>query len=312
MPGQPGDDAWDHEHDLPPQPYDVWTRTNVGENLPYPITPLTETNFPVLFGLNNESSGQQQSQLVRRLYGRLYFNEGAMIRSFTEEMGLPASWLHKMWGSRPRGSVVYQNTFRPLRLLRKFFSLVSSSFKAKKKEKTSRHTPEQFFAQIDQWVNAFMRTDLSQLEDGLLWNEGLPTWSKRGTYAWATNIRFSISAVLSYGLLERIVRWGTGKDLAQDLVTGLTGVYSAEVGPALWRMARMAQESGVQDILLTHEPITALDLLRSNEKGRPIIEQLEVFLARHGHRCPNELEMRNPRWAEAPEQVIELIANYLR
>jgi len=87
----PGDDTWGREHDLPPQPYDVWTRVNVGENLPYPVTPLTETNFPVLTGLNNESSEQQQLQLVRRLYGRLYFNEGAMVRSFTEEMGLPAS-----------------------------------------------------------------------------------------------------------------------------------------------------------------------------------------------------------------------------
>ena len=89
----PGDDTWDRELDTPPQPYDVWTRTNVGENLPYPITPLTETNFPVLFNLNNDPS---EPQLTRRLYGRLYFNEGAVFRSFSEEMGLPASWLHKM------------------------------------------------------------------------------------------------------------------------------------------------------------------------------------------------------------------------
>jgi rifampicin phosphotransferase len=312
IPTPPGDDMWNREQDLPPQPYDVWTRTNVGENLPYPITPLTETHFPVLFGLDNAPLEQPQPQLVRRLYGRLYFNEGAMVRNFTEEMGLPASWLHKMWGSRPRGTVVYKNSFRPLRLLRKLLSLVTTRFKAKKKAKTPRHTPEQFFAHIDQWVSEFLRLDLSQLDDGLLWNAGLPTWSKRGAYAWATNLRFSISAAISYGLLERIVRWWTGKDLAQDLVTGLPGVYSAEVGPALWRMARMAQESEVQESLLTHDPLAALSLLRSLEQGRPLIEQLEVFLARHGHRCPNELEMRNPRWAEAPEQIIELLAHYLR
>jgi len=312
MPIPPGDDAWDREHDLPPQSYDVWTRVNVGENLPYPVTPLTETGFPVLFGLNNDTSEQQSFQMTRRLYGRLYFNEGAMVRSFTEEMGLPASWMHKMWGSRPRGTIVYQNTLRPLRLLRKLCSMLATSFKAKKKEKTPHHTPEQFFAQIDQWVNAFMRNDLSQLDDSQLWNEGLPTWSKRGAYAFATNLRFSIGAGMSYGLLERTVRWWTGKDLAQDLVTGLSGIYSAEVGLALWRMAQMAQESEVQDILLTQDPIIALDYLRLHEEGRSISEQLEAFLARHGHRCPNELEMRNPRWVEAPEQVIELIANYLR
>jgi phosphohistidine swiveling domain-containing protein len=303
----PGDDTWDRELDTPPQPYDVWTRTNVGENLPYPITPLTETNFPVLFSLNNDPS---EPQLTRRLYGRLYFNEGAVFRNFTEEMGLPASWLHKMWGSRSRGTYVYKNTFRPLRLLRKLLSLVATRFKAKKKVRTPRDTPEQFFAQIDQWVSTFMRFDLTRLDDDQLWKEGLPIWSKRGAYAWANNLRFSINAAISYGLLERIVRWWTRIDMAQDLVTGLPGVYSAEVGPALWRIARMAQENGLQDILLTHDPITALNLLRSEKTS--LVEPLEEFLARHGHRCPNELEMRNPRWAEAPEQVIELIVSYLQ
>jgi phosphohistidine swiveling domain-containing protein len=311
IPIPPGDDVWDREHDQPPHPYDVWTRTNLGENLPFPITPLTEVNFPLLFGLNNESS-EQRPQLTRRLYGRLYFNEGAMMHNFTEEMGLPASWLHKMWGSRPQGTQAYNTTFRPLRLLRKLFSLVASSFKAQKKEKTPHHTPKQFFAQIDQWVNEFLRRDLGQLNDGQLWNEGLPTWSKRGAYAWSTNLRFSIRAAVSYGLLERIVRWWTHKDLAQDLVTGLSAVYSAEVGPALWQMAHMAQEHELQDIFLTHEPIIALDLLRTHKNGHLLIEQLDIFLVRHGHRCPNELEMRNPRWAEAPEQIIELVTSYLR
>jgi rifampicin phosphotransferase len=312
MPIPPGDDTWDREHDRPPQPYDVWTRVNVGENLPYPVTPLTEMGFPVLFGMNNDTAEQQSFQMVRRLYGRLYFNEGAILHNLNEEMGLPASWMHKMWGSRQRGTHVYKNTFRPLRLLRKLFSMLATSFKAKKKEKTPHHTPEQFFAQVDQWVNTFMGNDLSQLDDNQLWNEGLPTWSKRGAYAYATNLRFGIGAGMRFGLLERVVRWWTGKDLAQDLVTGLSDVYSAEVGPLLWRMARMAQKSEVQDILLTQDSITALDFLRSHDEGRPISEQLEAFLARHGHRCPNELEIRNPRWAEAPEQVIELIANYLR
>ena len=183
MPVPPGDDTWNREHDQLPQPFDVWTRTNVGENLPYPLTPLTETNFPVLFGLNNDVSAQQP-QLTRRFYGRLYFNEGVMVHNFTEEMGLPASWLHKMWGSRPRGMQGERNTLRPLRLLHKLFSLAISSFKAKKKEKTPHHTPEQFYAQIEQWVNAFRHTNLTHLNDRQLWNASVPLWSKHGPYVW--------------------------------------------------------------------------------------------------------------------------------
>jgi rifampicin phosphotransferase len=124
-------------------------------------------------------------------------------------------------------------------------------------------------------------------------------------------MRFSLGAAFSYGLLERVARWWTGEDLAQDLVTSLTGVYSAEVGPALWRVARAAQECGLEEIFLTREPATVLKLLYESERGHPLIELLEQFLARHGHRCPNELELLNPRWAEAPEQVISLVANYL-
>ena len=48
----PGDDSWDRENEALPQPFDVWTRANVGESLPFPITPLTETNFPRFLGLD--------------------------------------------------------------------------------------------------------------------------------------------------------------------------------------------------------------------------------------------------------------------
>jgi rifampicin phosphotransferase len=306
----PGDDSWDREHDQPPQPYDLWTRTNLGENLPYPLTPLTATNFPALFALNNAAS--TGPQLTRRLYGRLYFNEGAFFQNFVEEMGLPASWLHKMWGSRQRRSYVYKNTFRPLRLLHWLSSQLLARVKAKKRVKTPRSTPRQFFAQIDQWVNEFTSIDLATLDDRQLWREGLPRWSERGGYAFATNMRFSLGAAFSYGLLERVARWWTGEDVAQELVMGLTGVYSAEVGPVLWRMARSAQECGLEEVFLTHDPMTMLKRLYESEQGHPFIELLVQFLIRHGHRCPNELELLHPRWAEAPEQVIALVDNYLR
>src|SRR2546428_5430366 len=99
----PGDDSWDRDGDLPPQPFDLWTRTNVGENLPFPITPLTETHFPRLFGLDVATPQQTPTfQATRRLYGRLYINEGAIVHNFTATTGLPASLLDRVWGSRPR------------------------------------------------------------------------------------------------------------------------------------------------------------------------------------------------------------------
>lgn len=70
----PGDDDWDREECVAPQPFDLWTRTNVGENMPFPLTPLTATNFPRLFQLESAQAkpGETQSQGTRRFYGRIY------------------------------------------------------------------------------------------------------------------------------------------------------------------------------------------------------------------------------------------------
>jgi phosphohistidine swiveling domain-containing protein len=308
----PGDDSWDREHDLPPQPFDLWTRTNVGESLPFPITPLTQTNFPLLFKLDAGASDQEQTsaQMMRRFYGRLYINEGAVIHSF-EEYGIPATLINRTWGSRQRGNQA-PSRLRPLRLLRNLPKLLKNGLSAIR-SKGPRHTPVQFFAQIDQWVDPFLQRDLSQLDDRALWAEGLPVWRERGGYAFATNIRLSMPSAYTYLLLERLVKWWTGqKTSTQDLVTSASGVYSAEVGPALWRMAEAIKESGLQLVLLENDSASALAILRGISRAQTFIGQLEQFLARHGHRCPNELELLNPRWAEAPEQVVELVKHYLQ
>ncbi|HEY6407071.1 MAG TPA: PEP/pyruvate-binding domain-containing protein, partial [Ktedonobacteraceae bacterium] len=309
----PGDDSWDRDKDLPPQPFDLWTRVNVGENLPFPVTPLTETNFGALFNLDKDAPQQDRPpfQATRRLYGRLYFNQGAIVHAVTEEYGLPASFMNRMWGSRRSSQDQAGGKFRPLRLLRKLPSVLSSGFTAMKSS-GPRHTPEQFFAQVDQWVTTFMQQDLRLLDDRALWAAGLPTWRERGAYAFATNVRISAPSGLIYALLGRIVKWWTGKEaLAQDLITSPSGVYSAEVGPAIWQMAQAIQNAGLKQVILANNPASALMLLRNTPQGQPFIEQLTHFLERHGHRCPNELELLNPRWSEQPAQVVELVQMYL-
>lgn len=310
----PGDDTWDRDGDMSPQPYDLWTRTNVGENLAFPLTPLTSTNFPKLFSLDTASSKQAASsfQATRRFYGRLYFNEGAMLHELQEKYGIPASFMDRFWGSRRRGEQQVRGHFHPFLFLRKLPSLLGQ-FSNSSKQKIPKHTPTQFFAQIDQWVNNFLQQDVSLLDDDALWRQGLPIWRERGAYAFATNIRISMPSAFFYAALERLVKWWTGrKELTQDLVIGLPGMYNTEVGPALWDMAQTLQEQCLDHILLEYSPVDALKLLYQHPEAQAFIGQLESFLQCHGHRCPNELELLNMRWAEAPELVIELIANYVR
>ena len=307
-PVPPGDDTWNRELDRPPKNFDLWTRVNVGENLPFPITPLTETNFSTLFGLDKNAAAQP-FQATRRIYGRMYINEGGIVHTF-EEMGLPASFIHRTWGSRPHKEQVLVNKFRPLRLLRALPSIRKNGFGSQ--GKGPKHNAQQFFAQINQWVNEFLSKDLSQYDDCALWQMGLPVWSERGEYAFATNLRISTANPLLFPMLERLVKRATGKkELTKDLITSPNGVTSSEIGIALWQLTLLARDAGLQDIILQPGSQAALAQLRNIPTAQQFLAQFEQFLARHGHRCPNELELLQPRWIDAPEQVLQLIANYL-
>lgn len=312
LPVPPGDDSWNRESELPPQPFDLWTRTNIGENLPFPITPLTETNFPKIFGLNQEEPNKTpEYQGTKRLYGRLYFNEGGFLHSIYTKYGIPPAFMDRVWGSKPRGPQKRIERFHPTRLL---LAIPSMLFTPKKpsKRKEPKRTPQEFFTVIDDWVMSWLKEDRSNLNDTALWEKGLQLWQTRGKYAWDMNIKLAMTAAIWYSLVEKITNWWTGKkELAQDLITGLSGMYNAQVGPALWQMARTLEKLKLDSIVTEKSPSDALIVLARNKSAHSFNQQLRDFLAIHGHRCPNELELKNPRWGESPEQIIELISHYL-
>jgi pyruvate,water dikinase len=117
----------------------------------------------------------------------------------------------------------------------------------------------------------------------------------------------------SFSTLEGLAgRWLGNKELAHTLLTGLTGIIAAEMVPALWQMAQQLRVLGLQDVVQGRPAEAALDDLRAHPAARPFLAQFDAFLARHGHRCMTEAEWRYPRWAEAPDQVLEAVAGYLQ
>ncbi|HEU5374728.1 MAG TPA: PEP/pyruvate-binding domain-containing protein, partial [Ktedonobacteraceae bacterium] len=80
----PGDDTWELHEKPEVHEYDLWTRTNIGENFLDPITPLSATLWPTFFVLGRFPSSEERAPgasslpvLGERFYGRLYVNEGA-------------------------------------------------------------------------------------------------------------------------------------------------------------------------------------------------------------------------------------------
>lgn len=313
---RPGDDAWPSPGEWPPQSFDLWTRVNVGELYPQPVSPLTWSGITTVVNnwirhsLADVHSERLRIQWVKRFYGRVYFNEGALAHVISQEYGLPASFIEAndaALGSRGlrRGDA----GFRPLQFLRRLpvvLRLALGRWGSDRRLKA-------YFPQIDQWIADFLEQGLDELSDSELWTEASNTWAERTRPVVTLHIMTSNSAMGTFALLTRLLdRWFGRKELAHDLVSGLSGVYVAEMAPALWEMARMLRDLGLAGVVLDNTPGVGLERLRLAPNARPIIEKLDSFLRRHGHRCASGGDSLYPRWLEEPEQVIEMLAGYLR
>lgn len=320
----PGDDNWDRQNETPPQPFDLWTRTNLGENFPFPISPLTSTAWPAIFILgdlpkrNQASTDTPPAGVGRRFYGRIYVNEGAVIHMATQ-MGIPTSFIDATWGSSDRGARLSDDKFHPLRLIRHLPSFITQTMqqppqpaKQPRKRKQKLKT-DQMFAQIDKWVSDFQQQRLNQLDDRALWTQGVPVWGARAKMLFSRVLLVGIIAATAFYYLERrVYKWTGSKEDAAKLVMALSGVYAAEIGPVLWQMSQILRELGLDTLVLEKTPEEALTFLQNMPEAIPFTKQFQAFLQRFGHRCPNDAELLNPRWADAPAQVITLLSGYLR
>ncbi|EFH84575.1 PEP/pyruvate-binding domain-containing protein [Ktedonobacter racemifer] len=323
----PGDDHWDRREKPEAHTSDLWTRVNIGENFLDPITPLSATLWPTFFLLGHFPSPEERAPeapplplLGERFYGRLYVNEGALIRGAIE-MGMPTGLLDSTWGTSGRGRRSSDDTIHIWRLLSRIPRVVGDARKAAKeqvkkqpaipKQKQPRRSPEQLFAQIDAWVDEFQRTDLSQLDDRALWDV-VPLWIERGKELRRIVFGAGLAGIAFYFLERKVSKWTGKPGQATVLVQALSGVYTAEVGSLLWQMAQMLNGAGLAEVVQKYPSEKALELLRKLPEAQPFRIQFEAFIQRHGYRCPNDAELHNPRWAEQPAQVIEMVKSYLR
>lgn len=311
----PGDDNWLSEESSP-QPFDLWTRANFGEVLPNPVTPLTLSSLEMIGGAAEvRLPTGEKVQMARRFYGRIYANEGGM-RQFVAELGLPTSFIDATWGSR-RPDLPPKAGFRPWRLFYRVPQIVLQSAKsARQKPASEALLPKEdaaLYAQIETWSEEFRQIDLAALSPVELWQAIHTVWEPRRVQMYQRHTTVSSAAFMAFAPLEWLARrWGRDARLAQALVAGLSGIYAAAMGPSLEKVARSLHQAGLADVVLENEPAVAWTQLQAMLEAVPVREALAHFLLEHGHRCPAEPEILLPRWAEAPEQVVALVAGYLQ
>ncbi len=314
--GVPGDDAWPPLAPATAQPFDLWTQSDMGERWPEPVTPLT---WSVWEALTNESMRAtlkvvpsdlpRRTQWVRRAYGRVYMNEGAMMHLYTRELGMPASRVAVTLGSQTPPATDAQagrwNWGIVLRRLPVWLTMMRTM-------QTEARRFEADFPTIDAWVDDFMRRDLNPMSDAALWAEGRDTWRQRVLeyIQYHTSVTGMSSSYLS--MLEDLAgNWLGDRSLGQTLLVGLSGVIQAEMVPMLQGLAQTCRVAGLDALIRDVEPTEALARLRATPAAAPLLAQLNTFLQRHGHRCATEAEWLYPRWIEAPELVVGLIQGYL-
>lgn len=313
-PAVPGDDAWPTPDVQGSQPFDLWTHADMGERWPEPVTPLTwsfacmMTSPNTRFAMRDIGGRERYDiQWARRFYGRVYMNEGA-VAEMLSRAGFPTSIVDLSFGSGVPSGLRRAEPLNPSRLVRGLPRIVRVALERQRNEAAY----EALFPAIEQWVRDFQRRDIGALTDRELWSEYLDVWWPRvmrgvNFHADATSQALSMMALLD-GLLKR---WGGDPEHARLLVTGIVGLRSAEMAPALWAIAQQLRRTGLESIVLDNDASVALATLRATPAAAAVLDMLERFLDAHGHRAKIEAELRYPRWSEAPEQVVEALVGFL-
>ena len=237
----------------------------------------------------------------------MYMNEGAMVHFFNDFYGMPASMAGPTL-ARPERIRPEQDRWRWGTLLRRIPLVAGMTLRWERNAKKF----EESFEEIDRQVDTFMERDLSALSDEAVWAEAQQGWYPRLMHYMGYHAQILSMGLTSFYLMQSFLERALGRpELVYELLAGLEGVIAAEMVPDLWEVAQALEAAGVAGVVLENEPAVALARLREEQAAAPALARLEAFLRRHGHRAPIEAEWRYPRWIEAPEPVIEMVAGYL-
>jgi phosphohistidine swiveling domain-containing protein len=100
--------------------------------------------------------------------------------------------------------------------------------------------------------------------------------------------------------------------LASRLLAGTGDLQSAEAGLEMWRIARAAAavpalRAAVESGRPWEEVRAALALAPA---GQEFLDRWDKFMFWHGHHARGEMDLMQPRWAETPDYVLEMVRSY--
>ncbi|MBN1675759.1 MAG: hypothetical protein JXR37_32245 [Kiritimatiellae bacterium] len=304
----------------------IWTNANTGEVVPDVVTPMS-------WSLMEPIVNQLITQVLRRfgmrlgshpgiglVCGRAYFNLNMMLAINRRAPGLDDEAALEIFGGRHAAAMqrarlqigeqdIPKLHFSPLRLLvgipRLLYEVLT--FSAAK--------GDAFLARLKRQADKLDDTRPSQLSNAECVTLIESTFQEFHSDAELLSA-MGIPQCYPLALQNTLRKWlgEEGQTSASRLLMGLGANDSANAGLALWQLAQTAHDHPPLEAALLEA--AAFETLCANARkragGSQFLERWNAFMRTHGHHCRGELELRNARWAEQPDYVLNQVKSYVR
>ena len=298
--------------------FPIYTRANVGEVFPDPVTPLTSgtglwraergwrTAWERMGAFEPAEFPDNEFCQLGVVGGYCYLN-ASLIRLFGERApGL--SWQDmdaQFFGAQP-GIPAYVEAEGDVRIdltqrIGETFASILAFSSVDQLTDVSEHKTRTIALRRE-------RPDLVAMSDGDLWARyaELIGWHE---WLFSQHIYTTYMATVPVGMISAIATAVGRPDLVMPLIAGFGDVDSAEPSHALWAMGRLVANSPVLTDEFERGVSGLIDRLSaSNTAGTAqFLAMFDDFIFNFGSRGPNEWEARSPSWETRPELALSAI-----
>ncbi len=306
-------------NDEPSTTFPLYSRANVGEVFPDPITPLSATTG----FLANLAPGWKDAYVATGSWGYDMYegeNEHVCLACFEGYLYINMS-LMRLIGVRVPG-------FSPEAVDLQYFGDMPGIPSYDSERRNFDENPERT-EQAGAWLMQNVlgardlalldehrariektraeRPDLSALSDEQL-VERITSFNEFARAMFCRHIETSLKTGIGLGAVSQVCEAIGRPELSLQVLLGLGEVDSA--GPALriWDLGRVVAGSEELSVLFAGGTEGLLDKLRAAGDQHPeFLRDLESFLDEYDFRGPNEWEFRRPVWGTAPEMALGAI-----
>ncbi len=304
----------------PSRRYPIYTRANVGEVFPDPVTPLSAT-----IGITAESEPGWREAFER--FGAIELDEydpdnNEIIGVFGGYCYLNVS-LSRIVGVRTPG-------LTPEMIDATFFGTQPGIPPYRQRASDERPDLTERVGATLQWILTTpdradlvaeqeamealrdARPDLSTLSDAELVGRLRELMATHFRRLFGEHIFTTYCATVPTGILQQAAVAAGDPTMAMRLIAGVGDVESAQPSMLMWDLGRIA--AGAPDLSAAFEEgITGLPAriealaAAGDSAAKSFLADFEAFLHDHGCRGPNEWEMRSPTWETHPELALAAI-----